>query len=58
MAEREEASLEGYKAVSLGSSCVVVPHDARVCAPIGKEGIKQHFVTHVTGQVSNKNLKL
>ena len=51
-------SLECHKAVALGAPSVVVPHDARVCAPIWKECVKQHLVIDVAGQVSNENLEL
>ena len=54
----ERASLECYKAVSFGPPCVMVPHDARVCARIGKECVKEHFVIDVAGQVPNENLEL
>ena len=54
----KSVSLECYETISFGPPSVVVPHDARVCAPIRKEGIKQHLVIDVAGQISNEYLEL
>ena len=57
-AAEERASLECYEAISFGEPSVVVPYDAHVRAPIRNEGVKQHLVIHVAGQLSNKDLEM
>ena len=54
----ERASLEGHKAISFGKPIVMVQYDAHVCAPVSKEGLKQHLVIHVAAQLFNKDLEL